>query len=404
MPDPRSDAPPDGHLDGRTGRVYLHLGLQKTGTSYLQGVLWDNAEELATQGLDLVPRTRREAFELMLVVRERFNPERDPGSVAGALDRFTEQLRTAPGSRALVSQESLAAARPPQVRRLLEACTDREVHVVLTVRDLARQLPSSWQQELKSGKTEGYLDYLARLRDHQERGLTRHPWIQLDPPAVLARWREHLPPERIHVVTVPPRGSSTDLLLARFCEVLGVDAARLTPAARASNTSLGTAQAELLRRVNGELSDDHRRRQVYGDVGKRFFASQVLGPQRGERILVPEQVREWCVGVAEEQVATLAAAGYDVAGTLEDLRCPDSAFSPDEAAPDEAAVAQAAVEALGAVLAMRSEAVLRRRRDTSVTGRWRGRLRRWTGRPYPAGRGRGEVGDEVADDGADEEP
>ena len=139
---------------GTPRRVFLHLGLQKTGTSYLQGVFQENVAALAGQGLDLIPANRREAFELMLVVRERFNPERDPARAAAALDRIAAELAAAPGDRALVSQESLAAARPRQVRRLLDACGDREVHVVLTVRDLARQLPSSWQQELKAGKTE----------------------------------------------------------------------------------------------------------------------------------------------------------------------------------------------------------------------------------------------------------
>ena len=378
---------------GTPRRVFLHLGLQKTGTSYLQGVVQQNVEVLAGQGLDLLPAGRREAFELMLVVRDRFNPERDPSRAADALERFAASLAAAPGDRALVSQESLAASRPPQVRRLLEACGDREVHVVLTVRDLARQLPSSWQQELKSGKTESWPDYLDRLRDYQERGLTRHPWIQLDPPTVLARWAEHLPPERIHVVTVPPRGSRTDLLLARFCEVLDVDPATLEPSARASNTSLGMAQAELLRRVNGELSDEHRRRQVYGDVGKRFFASQVLGQQPGERILVPDDVRAWCVAVAEEQGAAIRGAGYDVVGTLEDLRCSEAAFDPGDPTPAESDVAAAAVAALGTVLTQRSEATLRRR-TTGAAGGLRGRLKRLAG----GGRGVDDAPDDLDDD------
>ncbi|GAA1478616.1 hypothetical protein GCM10009623_30620 [Nocardioides aestuarii] len=380
---------------GTPRRVFLHLGLQKTGTSYLQGVLQQNAGVLADQGLDLLPAGRREAFELMLVVRDRFNPERDPASAAGALERFSAALDAAPGDRALVSQESLAASRPPQVRRLLDACGDREVHVVLTVRDLARQLPSSWQQELKSGKTESWGDYLARLRDYQERGLTRHPWIQLDPPTVLARWAEHLAPERIHVVTVPPRGSRTDLLLARFCEVLGVDPATLEPSARASNTSLGMAQAELLRRVNGELSAEHRRRQVYGDVGKRFFASQVLGQQQGDRILVPDDVRGWCVAVAEQQAEAIREAGYDVVGTLEDLRCFESAFDPGDPTPAEPDVAAAAVAALGTVLTQRSEAAVRRRTAGEREGGLRGRLRRLAGG--------GREGDAAPDDLDDDE-
>jgi hypothetical protein len=358
-------------------RVYLHLGLQKTGTSYLQGVLAHNADTLARQGLDLVPASRRDAFELMLQVRERYNPERDPASVAQALERFTTELARARGSRALVSQESLAATRPRQLPRLLEACRDREVHVLLTVRDLARQLPSSWQQELKAGKTDGYLDYLHRLRAAQQEGLTRHPWIQLDPVTVLSRWADWLPPERIHVVTVPPAGSPASLLLDRFCRVLEVDPSMSVLQERARNTSLGRVQAEVLRRVNAELSEDLRRRQTYGDIGKRFFASRVLADQPGDRILVPAEMRDWCDTVATEQIHALSVAGYDIVGDLEDLHAGDGAFATGDTGPSDSDVAGSAVVALGRILTMRGEDHVARR---SRRPRRRSGLRRRLGR------------------------
>src|SRR5687768_3802096 len=124
--------------------LFVHIGMPKTGTSYLQAALLNSREILAEQGLDLVPPTKRAAFELMLLVRDRYDPERDTARVSDSLARFSALLAEAPGSRALISQESLSGARPHQVRRFLDACDDREVHVIVTVRDLARQLPSSW--------------------------------------------------------------------------------------------------------------------------------------------------------------------------------------------------------------------------------------------------------------------
>ncbi|WP_432479392.1 hypothetical protein [Nocardioides sp. GXQ0305] len=349
-------------------RVYLHLGLQKTGTSYLQGVMRHNRRLLADRGLDLVPEGRRDSFELMLLVRGRYNPQRDPDSVAGALERFSAQLARAPGSRALVSQESLAAARRAQVGRLVEACGDREVHVVLTVRDLARQVPSSWQQELKAGRTVGYGRWLERLQEAQRAGRGGHPWIQLDPPAVLARWARLVPAERIHVVTVPPPGSAPTLLLERYCRVLGVRADELAPAPGRGNTSLGRVQAELLRQVNLGLPDDLRRRQVYGDVGKRWFAAQVLRHQEADRILVPERLRPWCETVTAGQVAALEEAGYHVEGSLDDLTCLDTAFGADaDATASDAELSAAAVEALVRVVSQRANA--RGRRARAARGR-----------------------------------
>jgi len=366
-------------------RVYLHLGLQKTGTSYLQGVVLRNRDRLAAQGLDLVPANRRDAFALMLMVRERYNPERDPAWASNALERFTAQLARAPGSRALLSQESLAAARRPQARRLVEACGDREVHLLLTVRDLGRQLPSAWQQELKAGKTEEYGHFLRRLQRDQESGSGSHPWIQLDPARVLGRWAGVVPPERVHVVTVPPRGSSPTLLLERFCRVLEVDPSGLVPQETASNTSLGRVQAEVLRRVNDGLPPELRRRQVYGDMGKRFFASRVLADQDTTRILVPQELRDWCHRVAAEQVGVLSSAEYRIEGDLADLRCRDEAFAEQDQVPTEAEVAAAAVNSLVRILALRGEATQRRPERTASVRVVRARVRRLLGRGAEAG-------------------
>lgn len=337
-------------------RLLVHIGLQKTGTTFLQGVVLDNAAELARQGLDLVPPTKREAFELMLLVRQRYQAERDSPTTRHAFDRFSDLLRRAPGPRALLSQESLAAARPGQIRRFLDACADREVHVVLTVRDLARQVPSAWQQDLKAGQTVGYRRFLRRLQEMEESGSGSHPWIHLDPPAVLARWAAVLPAEHIHLVTVPPPGSAPTLLLDRFCRVLEVDPERLTRDGAARNTSLGRVQAEVLRRVNKELPDDVLRRQVYGAVGKRFLASEVLGEQEPDRIRVPAELRGWCEEVTARQVGALRSAGYAVEGSYDDLACRDSAFAEEVEAPRQREVAASAVSALAQVLVLRAEA------------------------------------------------
>jgi hypothetical protein len=332
-----------------TRKLFIHVGLQKTGTSYLQAALLRSTDALTAAGLDLVPPTKKQCFELMVVVRDRYESRRDPESDRNTLDRFTRQLQEAPGSRAVLSQESLAAARPRQIARLLEACADREVHAVLTVRDLGRQLPSSWQEHLKAGGTTPLRPYLEQLQELAESGTPRHPWIHLDAAAVLGRWSEALSPERMHVVTVPPAGSAPTVLLERFAGVLGVDAATLRPERQRSNSSLGQVQAEVLRRVNTALPEDVHRRWIYGEVVKRSFSTGVLGTQERRRIVVPSELRSWCERVTEREVAEIRTAGYDVVGSLDDLAPADDAFGP-EFAPADDDVAGSAVDALAALL------------------------------------------------------
>ena len=73
-------------------RLYVHIGLPKTGTSFLQAAVLHNRAVLAEQGLDLVPPTKRQAFELMLLVRNRYDPTLDSASVQDSLDRFPTLL------------------------------------------------------------------------------------------------------------------------------------------------------------------------------------------------------------------------------------------------------------------------------------------------------------------------
>ena len=290
----------------------------------------------------------------MVVVRDRYEARRDAVSDRNILDRFTAQLEAAPGSRAVFSQESLAAAGPPQIERLLAACGDREVHVVLTVRDLARQLPSSWQEDVKAGGTTALVPYLRRLRSLEQSGKARHPWIHLDPPEVLARWAEHaLPgsrPRRDRAAVRQPDDAPAGAVRPACSRSTRPGSSRRT--GRATRAS-GMVQAEVLRRVNAELPEEVHRRYVYSDVVKRSFGARVLGPQAGRKILVPGQFRPWCEEVAGDRSPT-STGRYRVEGSLAELRSTDSAFADDFRRPTEREVAAASVSALATMLAARA--------------------------------------------------
>lgn len=367
--------------------LYLHIGLQKTGTSYLQTIFWASQDRLSAAGLELVPGSKRETFGLMLDVRNRVNPELDPPSYATAVQRLPGMLSACADRRVLISQESLASSTDEQVERLLAACADREVHVVVTVRDLARQIPSAWQEEVKSGRTMTLDRYVERLRQTEDR--SGRLWKQKDVIGVLERWGRHVPPERIHVVTVPPSGSPGTLLLERFCSVLDLDPAVLdVDSAGRGNPGLGTAQVEVLRRVNEQLPDRLRRRVPYGDIGKRMFAMRVLALQDGRRILLDETHREWCDQVSREFAEHIGSGGYALVGSLDDLAPSASSFAPDAADASDKEMLDVAVSALAGVLGILMRERLERRRGETRRGerplvasvgrlaRFRGRLRR----------------------------
>lgn len=337
-------------MTAMTRRCYLHVGSPKTGTTFLQGVLWDGRAELARQGV-VLPLERRDHYALSVVLRDRVDPEVDGDRVTGVLDRLTAELATT-DCDALISHELLAAVPPAGVTALRERLADREVHVVVTARDWLRQLPAGWQQTVQQRGRADFETFVDRVRRLPDSTFRAHH----DVAAVARRWGAGLPPERVHVVTVPPAGADPTILLHRFCSVIGVDPTALGTRVRGSNPSLGHEQAELLRLVNRALGDRlPNPRRGYSRTVKYWFAQQVLAPLPGTRTTVPAAARGWVCDEVEAQIEAIRTAGYDVVGDLADLR-PAHAAQPDaDGPPDSEAVLDVAVEGLAAALTQRAE-------------------------------------------------
>jgi hypothetical protein len=93
--------------------------MPKTGTTYLQSVLHASADELARQGVVMLPPSRREAFWLSLAVRDAVNQRRDPPAARSALTRFADDLAACEVPTAVVSDELIGGAVDDQVASVL---------------------------------------------------------------------------------------------------------------------------------------------------------------------------------------------------------------------------------------------------------------------------------------------
>ena len=365
-------------------RLYLHVGHAKTGTSYLQGAFWGSRTALADAGLLLPLGGPGHHFGLALALRGDLDESMDAPMAFTAEDRLVEQLSRSSAPRALVTHEVLAAVSADEAARFCARISNREVHIVLTVRDLRRQVPAEWQQRVKTRSTLTYEKFLDGVVNHTERGAKF--WRVQDTFDVAERWRGDLPPDRVHIVTTPPAGSAPTLLLERFCSVLGVDPATVSTDQSRRNESLGAQQVELMRRVNVALGDRlPHPRAGYNRVAKNEFANAVLAAQEGARLELPSSLDEWCAGEAQRTVDQIRSAGYDVVGDLDDLLPPVRAEALDQVLTDEL-VAASAVDGIAALLVQRDEDVKRIRslerqlRESSDQATLPRRVRRLGGR------------------------
>jgi hypothetical protein len=336
-----------------TRKVHLHVGTPKTGTSYLQHVLYHNRRLLHRHAITY-PADRPDAHFLAALDLMRMPWGGLEAQAIGAWERLAASVRRSHGD-AIISHEILATASRAQIGRALEGLghgQETEVHLVLSVRDLVRQIPAEWQENVKHRAALSYGAFLDQIQDPRREG--RIPtwfWGVQEVPDILDRWGRDLPPDHVHVVTVPPVGGSPDLLWKRFVEAFGLDGIDLQLDGDRVNPSLGSAETTLLRRIN-RVANEELEPAYYRPLVRELVAHQTLSRRTTTpRLALPPDAYPWASGLEEAWIAEIRARGYDVIGDLDDLRgAPPVADYADPDHPDEALVSGAAVDALKAVL------------------------------------------------------
>ena len=122
---------------------------------------------------------------------------------------------------------------------------------MVTARETLGLVTARWQEIVKNGSTVPIDEYPVsdEISENDD-----WDWGTLDLADVLRRWGAGLPPERVHVLTLPKPDEPRDTLWLRFASLLGVDPASVDPSRSAQNESLGVVEVELLRRVNADLT------------------------------------------------------------------------------------------------------------------------------------------------------
>lgn len=351
---------------GQPTRVFLHVGSPKTGTTFLQNVLWSHREVARDQGL-LLPLDRfHDHYLATLDVRGLAGRDPYPRTAVGMWDRLVRQALRWSGP-VLISHELFAGASEEQARRAVASLKDgAEVHVVVTARDLVRQITAEWQEHVKHRSTDTLAEFVGKVRNDKQRKTWF--WRVQDYAGVLERWGADLPAAHLHVVTVPCAGGPAELLWERFAGLIGLAPAEFDTGASRSNTSLGMEQAELLRRVNVALGDRLPIPGPYPAVAKEVLAHKLLARRHGTPIgLTPSDV-DFAIDASRATADRLSAMGVDVIGDLEELVPARDAVSSDSSAyeaPSADVLAEEGVVAVADLLVELSHrnAALRRQRE-----------------------------------------
>jgi hypothetical protein len=307
----------------------MHIGEPKTGTSYLQSLLWSDRAQLAAHGVVLPGYNRQDHNRASRDIREAPRGPSDPADPwAGDWDVLIGQALRARGT-AVISDEILAACNPGQADRALRSLESAEVHIILTVRDFASLLPAEWQESVKCRGTvpwEEWLDSVIDAEPAADRRRRSWFWTVHDTLATLGMWSRNTPPHHVHVITVPPHGPP-DVLWERFATVLGIDPGCIDRTEASINPSLGLPEAEFLRRFNETLPKDVPYWFYTRDI-KRILAHDLLHARpRQLRLGLPPDAEAWAREQSKMLAAGLRDAKYDIIGDLDEL-IPEPATGP----------------------------------------------------------------------------
>jgi len=306
--------------------VYLHIGAMKTGTTFLQGLLLANRDNLATAGY-LFPGRR--PHDQVRAVRDIMEMDlHDPAMRAGSEGRWAklaEEMLGYDGRASIFSMEFLSFATTRKAARVIKSLPGADVHVILTVRDALGAIPAQWQTHCRNGGTASWPQFARSARrgarfHRLARGQGARTFQRTQGiPRMLAAWAPALSPGRLHVVTVPPPGSDPLLLWERFASVVGVDPAVCTESAGRTNPSLGQPSADLMRRINTQLG-----RQLPSDYQptlKAKLATEILTTRSGLEAAARLDRRTWDFALAWNRRVrdAIASSGATLVGNVDDL-------------------------------------------------------------------------------------
>lgn len=330
-------------------RVVLHVGTMKSGTSYLQAMLFAQQQRLAAAGVLVPGRVWGDQVAAVQHAISRGGPRHHWEAMAA-------EINAHPGE-AVISMEFLGPVRPPAAARVLEPLAGTPVQIVVTARDLNRTLVSLWQETVQNGRSWTWEEYYAAARDaapgsdrgHEDRATPAGTfWRQQHLVRILGDWADRVGTDNVTLVTLPHPGAPSSTLTERFTEATGFPIDPSLPVPRA-NESLGLASALVLRELNEALDAQELAWPQGQRLRKQIIAKTALAALAKDEPRLGLRVADWVRTQTEATVAEVRKLGVRVVGDLADLEPVDvPGITPAEV--DVALVARAAQTALAAAV------------------------------------------------------
>jgi hypothetical protein len=231
---------------------------------------------------------------------------------------LVREVRHASEPRVVISSEFFSEATSEDIATIVDDLEPTRVHIVVTLRPLARILASQWQQFVQAGTQTAFDDWLVAMFDHKETGQAPLFWRRHRHDELLARWAAVVGPSNVTVIALDDRDHT--MVLRAFEGLTGLPSGTLKTPVDRSNRSLTQAEVEAVRAFNrraaGEALDKPLLARLMRSGAATYMKEREPGP--GEpRIDTPQWALDRAGEVAREMVDRIAASGVRIVGDLE---------------------------------------------------------------------------------------
>lgn len=268
----------------------VHIGLPKTGTTFLQKTLAGARADLAAQGVDYPDSGY---YNHQIALYEPLGRHLPWTARPGLPERWAAlhaALREDGERHGLISAEALSALDDQGVRLLADLVAARPLAAVLvTARPLEWLLPSHWQQNLKQGATASLPAFAeSTLRLIEER---QHPASMYSPGLALQRWRAVFPQVPMAVLHMGPDFlANLDAFVAGCGLPASVDLRPHVPPPSEQNLSFSVDECRRLMLLNeriaaGRATERDRRKAMAIFFRQRDAGTSYEKPRLPEELL-----------------------------------------------------------------------------------------------------------------------
>jgi hypothetical protein len=304
------------------GSRLLHIGPSKTGTTSLQAAMWEARAAMRDQGVHYAGATRHSSLAARAGAGIRdFYGDDDTPPPDWHWKGIVREFRSAGDHRVILSSEFLAHARPAAIRSMVEELDPGRVHVVVTLRPIARMLTSLWQQRIQSGSPRTFTEWLEANLGREGEIAHRSIWHQHRHGRLVARWAEVVGRDRVTVVVVD--SSDHGWLLRAFEGLLGLRPGTLRLQDDYANRSLTLGEARAVRILNLQLRAAGLGRtdllHIVHNGAARYLKLRTPAPGEA-KIRLPAWAGERAAMLADAAVGEIEASGVRVLGDLASLR------------------------------------------------------------------------------------